>query len=405
MTARFAVGAATHPGMVRRQNEDSFHVDDRLFVVADGMGGHQAGEVASALAVATVRDASARGMRSAEALSAAVQHANDEIRRAALGTPDRAGMGTTLTGIAVIGSDAEAHGDDRTMLAVANVGDSRTYLWRGRRLQQITVDHSYVQELVSGGQITEQEARLHPRRNIVTRALGIDEAVRVDTWTLPAVRGDRFVVCSDGLVDEVPDHEIAALIEGIADPQQAADSLVAMANRHGGRDNVTVVVVDVLEGIDDPEETLPEPVWAEGVPEVTWAEPDTTARLAAPVGAPLPGPTPGAPTAPPPNGSTARSDRRFGWPQLAFLFGIGVIVMVVVVVVAVAVGDDAPVDGPVDAPGSTEEIDGSTPSTAIVIPSPTTAPSDSTAVTTVPPRSTTNAPTTTRPPRTTTTQP
>lgn len=401
MTARFSIGASTHPGMVRRDNEDSYVATDGLFMVADGMGGHQAGEVASELAVQTVREAKARGLMSADDLATAVQRANDAIRREAAGTRDRAGMGTTLTGIAVLdlgpsGEVPEGGGTtaDRTMLAIANVGDSRTYLWRDRRLTAVTIDHSYVQELVSGGQITEQEARLHPRRNIVTRALGIDPNVRVDTWTMPAVRGDRFVVCSDGLVDEVPDHEIAALLEGVADPQQAAESLVSMANRHGGRDNVTVVIVDVVDGVELPDDGLPEPVWAEGLPEAgVWAEPDHTDAY------PSPGVPPGQETARPLAGGGAvptqpASHRRdFGVPQFLFVFAIGVLVMVVIVVVALAVRDDPEGPPPTSLPPTTLV-------TSTVVQSTTTTPRTSTTV----PRSTTSSPTTTTP-RTTTTAP
>lgn len=399
MTARFSIGASTHPGMVRRDNEDSYVATDGLFLVADGMGGHQAGEVASELAVQTVREAKARGLMSADDLATAVQRANDAIRREAAGTRDRAGMGTTLTGIAVLDLDPsgevpEGGGTtaDRTMLAIANVGDSRTYLWRDRRLTAVTVDHSYVQELVSSGQITEQEARLHPRRNIVTRALGIDPQVRVDTWTMPAVRGDRFVVCSDGLVDEVPDHEIAALLEGVSDPQRAAESLVSMANRHGGRDNVTVVIVDVVEGVALPDDGLPEPVWAEGLPEAgVWAEPDHTDAY------PSPGQPPalvgGHPTAAQVGAPAAPRRRDFGVPQFLFVFAIGVLVMVVIVVVALAVRDDPEGPPPTSLPPTTLV-------TSTVVQSTTTTPRTSTTV----PRSTTSSPTTTTP-RTTTTAP
>ena len=138
---------------------------------------------------------------------------------------------------------------------LANVGDSRTYLFRHGRLRRVTVDHSYVQELVATGHITEDEARDHPRRNIITRALGIEPEVRVDWWTLPLIRGDRFVLCSDGLVDEVADVDIAATLTIESDPQVAADRLVEKANEAGGRDNITVIVIDVLDGDDPPDPT------------------------------------------------------------------------------------------------------------------------------------------------------
>jgi hypothetical protein len=162
------------------------------------------------------------------------------------------------------------------------VGDSRAYALRKGRLVQLSVDHSYVQELIATGQLTSDEARLHPNRNIVTRALGIEPDIEIDAWTLPLVRGDRFLLCSDGLVDEVVDDTIAELLAGIDDPQEAADQLVATANRHGGRDNITVIVVDVVEGDDPPDEELDialEPHWAEGIEEAHWANDDETVEV------------------------------------------------------------------------------------------------------------------------------
>lgn len=239
-------GAATDVGRVRNENEDAHIAEPMLFVVADGMGGHQAGEIASALAVQTLHGRLAQGAQSVDVVIAAVVEANAAIFHAAHQNAGQQGMGTTLTAIAVLPADGEHH----STLALVNVGDSRTYRMRGGVLQRVTIDHSYVQELVATGHISELEARTHPRRNIVTRALGIEPTVRVDSWLLSMVRGDRFVLCSDGLVDEVPDHEIAMIAGGVAAPQAVADELVAMANRHGGRDNVTVVVVDVLEGLE-----------------------------------------------------------------------------------------------------------------------------------------------------------
>jgi hypothetical protein len=173
-----------------------------------------------------------------------------------------------------------------------NVGDSRTYVWRNGRLRRVSIDHSYVQELVSTGHITEAEARNHPRRNIVTRALGIEPHVRVDTWVLPLVRGDRYVLCSDGLVDEVEDNQIAAILATNPHPQAAADALVEAANHNGGRDNTTVVVVDVLEGADPLADTADlelDPSWADEQPDrLIDADPqaDDTAMLMLPPPAP-----------------------------------------------------------------------------------------------------------------------
>jgi protein phosphatase len=263
-------GAATHPGQIRPDNEDSYVAEASVFAVADGMGGHSAGEVASALAVGRLAtDLRGEGV-TLPGVIAAINEANNEIFRTAMTNNEQHGMGTTITALAVI---TTAEGE---ALALANVGDSRTYLLRHGQLRAVTTDHSYVQELVSTGHLTEEEARIHPRRNIVTRALGIDPQVRVDAWTLPLVQGDRFLLCSDGLVDEVPDHEIADVLRGVADPQAASEQLVEMANRHGGRDNITVVVVDVVTGRGAPEadDLDLEPVWAEGVPEAAWEEAD-----------------------------------------------------------------------------------------------------------------------------------
>jgi hypothetical protein len=152
-------------------------------------------------------------------------------------------MGTTLTAAALLKSTSDT--DQPSQIVIANVGDSRTYLLRSGELRQMSVDHSYVQELVTEGLLTVDEARTHPRRNIVTRALGIDEEVSVDTWTIPMFDGDRFMLCSDGLVDEVPLDEITELMREHSAPQLIAERLVTAAKRHGGRDNITVIVVDV----------------------------------------------------------------------------------------------------------------------------------------------------------------
>ena len=245
-------GASTDTGMVRQQNEDSFIAEENLYVVADGMGGHNAGEVASALAVTTLRSGAKLGLSDAERLKELVQQANTAIYTASLDDSTQAGMGTTLTAVVVVPGV-----EPRVM--VANVGDSRTYLWRDHHLSRITVDHSYVQELVNEGIITPEEARVHPRRNIVTRALGIDRQVMVDVFSQVVRTGDRLVLCSDGLVDEVPDTDIADTLRAHRDPQLAAEALVMLANTNGGRDNTTVVVVDVLDDVSDPIEVPPGP--------------------------------------------------------------------------------------------------------------------------------------------------
>jgi PPM family protein phosphatase len=287
-------GAATDAGRIRPDNEDNLLAEPNVFAVADGMGGHRAGEVASALAVDLLRARLSAPGADLEQVVAAVAEVNGDIYRAAIGNPDQQGMGTTVTALAVIavppepddsgtdGAPTDTASTPQQQLALVNVGDSRTYLLRHGRLRRVTVDHSYVQELVATGHITDDEARTHPRRNIVTRALGIDPAVRVDAWTLPLVRGDRFLLCSDGLVDEVRDDEIVSVLQTVTDPQAAADELVALANRQGGRDNISVIVVDVVAGADPPDadtELDLEPAWDDGGGAATWAidEPEAEA--------------------------------------------------------------------------------------------------------------------------------
>jgi hypothetical protein len=164
-------------------------------------------------------------------------------------------MGTTICALALVNPQGEI--TEPQQVALANVGDSRIYLARAGTFRQLSVDHSYVQELVTEGLITEEEARVHPRRNIVTRALGIDDRVSVDSWLIPLFAGDRFILCSDGLVDEVPTADIAAIVAEQREPQIIADALVALAKRNGGRDNITVVVVDAIG--DSPQSFIGEP--------------------------------------------------------------------------------------------------------------------------------------------------
>jgi protein phosphatase len=241
---RFRYGAATSVGRVRQVNEDSFLASPPLFVVADGMGGHGSGDLASRIAIEEMSACAALRPLFAEAVLTALEHANRHIieRHAANK------MGTTATGLAAL----ETAGGDHLM--VFNIGDSRVYRLAGNRFEQLTVDHSEVQELVLAGVITKEQARIHPRRNVVTRALGSDAGLHPDHWLLPAVGGDRYLICSDGLFGELPDEVILSLLE-VGAPQQAADALVAAANDAGGRDNVTAVVVDIDSDDDGADET------------------------------------------------------------------------------------------------------------------------------------------------------
>jgi len=248
-------GVATDTGNVRPQNEDAYVASDQLFAVADGMGGHNAGEVASALATTLLLERAAGQTLTPEWFVEAITSINRTIHESAAESTERRGMGTTICALALVNPQGEA--TEPQQVALANVGDSRIYLARAGTFRQLSVDHSYVQELVTEGLITEEEARVHPRRNIVTRALGIDDRVAVDSWLIPLFAGDRFILCSDGLVDEVPTADIAALAAQQREPQMIADALVALAKRNGGRDNITVVVVDAIG--DSPQSFIGEP--------------------------------------------------------------------------------------------------------------------------------------------------
>jgi serine/threonine protein phosphatase PrpC len=241
-------GASTSAGRVRTNNQDRFLVvDDRLFIVADGMGGHVGGEVAAQLTVETLaRLGSGEDMLRAEAVIAQVETANLGILTRARTEPDLRGMGTTLTGIAVV------EGDDTTpaLLLVINVGDSRTYWLRGGDLEQLSEDHSVVGELQREGKLTAVDARTHKSRSVLTRALGVEPDVECDVLEIVPIVGDRFLICSDGLPTELTDQTIAATLRQLRDPQEAAAALVREAVDHGGRDNVTVIVVDVVSGLD-----------------------------------------------------------------------------------------------------------------------------------------------------------
>jgi PPM family protein phosphatase len=231
-------GALTDVGRSRSLNEDAIVAVFPVFAVADGMGGHAAGEVASQLTAEHLSNLSATGEPTGERLVAAIRSANRAIFNRSLAEPLLRGMGTTVCALTIIG--------DR--IAIANVGDSRVYTVRGGVFTQVSQDHSYVAELVNAGEITWMQARSHPHRNIVTRALGIEPDVAVDLWEFPAIVGERFLLCSDGLVDEVLDDHIAELMRNNVDPQAAAAALVQLANDNGGHDNISVVVVDVIEG-------------------------------------------------------------------------------------------------------------------------------------------------------------
>ena len=247
--------ALTDPGKVREINEDDFYADGSIFIVADGMGGHQAGEVASTLAIETflIRfGGRAEGDDIPRAMREAVREANAAIFREAGTDSAREGMGTTFTACVF---------QDGTMY-LGHVGDSRAYVLGGGGLEQLTEDHSLVAELVRAGRITPEQALLHPRRNVITRALGIESEVRVDLFEAEVPARGWLLLCSDGLSGMLPDERISAVLAGGGDPAVLARALVDAALEAGGSDNVTVVLADL--STYDPAADRPAPAAAPG---------------------------------------------------------------------------------------------------------------------------------------------
>lgn len=242
MRATLAWGAASDVGRVRQTNEDRLLAQPPLFIVADGMGGYADGDVASSLAVAELAALTGLDSVSRADLVAAVERANERIVAYAADGAET-GMGTTISGMAVTAAGGIEH------WLVFNVGDSRVYRRSGSGVVQITHDHSEVQELVDRGAIAATVARSHRLRNIVTRALGSNPPPDVDSWLLPLVEGERFLICSDGLVAELSELLIAKTLEQEL-PQVTAETLVQRAVEAGGHDNVSVIVVDVLDAGD-----------------------------------------------------------------------------------------------------------------------------------------------------------
>lgn len=274
-------GYGTDRGLRRELNEDSYIAADPVFAVADGMGGHEAGEIASGLCVRALAGIPqvATGERSitAAVLQQYLVRADTSIREA---TGARAG--TTLTGAVVV----EQMGMPYWL--VVNIGDSRTYRLSQGRFEQISVDHSEVQELVDAGEITAQEATVHPRRHVVTRALGTGDETEADYWLLPVEEGDRVLVCSDGLTGELADDDILRIVSSVADPQEAVDALIQAALRSGGRDNITAIVVDArnVSNDDGTGTTAPRLTSADG-DEVTLPRPQASEAVTQPLTAPV----------------------------------------------------------------------------------------------------------------------
>jgi len=231
---RTRVGATTDIGQVREGNEDAVLIDDPLYAVADGMGGHRGGEVASNLALQTVEQLFAKRQGT---LTEQVERANRAVFERSQSDRDVSGMGTTLTAALIEGG----------AVRLAHVGDSRAYLFRGGKLQLLTEDHTLVHRMVVEGEITETEAQNHPHRSVLTRALGVEGDVRVDETNVEVQVGDRLLLCTDGLTGMLSEDEIVSVLHDVRDPQEAVDRLVREANRAGGIDNITAVIIDFTE--------------------------------------------------------------------------------------------------------------------------------------------------------------
>jgi PPM family protein phosphatase len=254
-----AYAVSSDTGRKRRRNEDSYVVAPPLFAVADGMGGAQAGEIASKLAAAALEETDSGGLSGEERVVSVIQEANRRVYERSNEDPNASGMGTTIT-VALV-EDAG--------VTIGHVGDSRAYRYRDGGIEQITDDHSLVNELMKSGKLSPEEAETHPQRSVITRALGTDPDVDVDSFTLEAQEGDVFLLCSDGLTTMVDDDEIREVLEKYrGDLDRATRSLVSAANRGGGEDNITVIAFAIsdsdeptqVSSIEDTIETVAAPV-------------------------------------------------------------------------------------------------------------------------------------------------
>jgi PPM family protein phosphatase len=237
-----AYARASDTGKRRRHNEDSYVVAPPLFAVADGMGGAQAGEVASKLAAAALEETDPGSIKGEERLVSLIQEANRRVHERAAADPTTSGMGTTMTAALV----------EDSVVIFGHVGDSRAYLFRDGKLEQLTEDHSLVNELLKSGKLSPEEAEAHPQRSVITRAVGTDPDVDVDTFVVEAKEGDVFLLCSDGLTDMIGDDDILEVVERYRDDlDRVTKSLISAANRGGGEDNITVVAFAIsADGAD-----------------------------------------------------------------------------------------------------------------------------------------------------------
>jgi len=246
-----AWGAATDVGRKRRLNEDSYLAESPFFVVADGMGGHSSGDVASAAVVTRLAESASDDFADPRSIFLGLRAATADITLA--DDDDRLGVGTTVSGAALTMEGGDPY------WAVFNIGDSRVYQFVDGELAQVTTDHSVVQELVDAGIIRQDEAAYHPDSNVITRAVGFNAEPIADFWMLPVRAGLRLLICSDGLTREIDDEQLGSFLAAELEPQDTANALVQAALDAGGRDNITTVVVDVLAATDDSglENTIP----------------------------------------------------------------------------------------------------------------------------------------------------
>jgi protein phosphatase len=308
----------TDTGRRRLRNEDAFICEPPLFAVADGMGGARAGEVAAGLAATAIEEHAPDGPRDEADLVALIEEANRRIWERSLADPATAGMGAVVTAALV---DAQAG-----TVTIGHVGDSRAYRIRDGAIEQLTTDHSLVAELVESGVLTPEEAEVHPQRSAITRALGTEPAVSVDTVAVDALPGDLYLLCSDGLSNMLGDDAIAEIVASAdGDPEHAAEALVGAANAHGGEDNVTVVLFELVEGADRGTEPL-----ADGAP----AEPGPATAEAAADGSSSAAPAPPEPTVQP----TARRHGAGAGGRLAAIVLVAALLALALFVVYQAAG-------------------------------------------------------------------
>jgi protein phosphatase len=234
-----AAAALTDIGLRRASNQDAYYAGRSIWAVADGMGGHAAGEVASSLVVEALSEADQNEVLKPAAIVAALKRANQRILDFGRDNYEARGLGSTVAGLAKVMVGNAEH------WAIFNVGDSRVYRCLDQVMTRATIDHSEIEELINQGEITRDEARSHQRRNVITRSMGTDPPPQVDQWVLPLTPGERFVICSDGLTGELTDKQIEQVASTDVDPSAVVEQLLSMALLSGGRDNISIIVVDL----------------------------------------------------------------------------------------------------------------------------------------------------------------